>query len=449
MSSADDAATQIVEAWGWVAAGVGALAHGSWGAAIKATPSLDNNNLPIEIHPLVFQSYKTSMLFLTCWLSLIPLGTDHPKWTPYGILSGIMFVVGGVGGIVAIQNAGVSVAVGTWASIMVAINFIWGIVVFKEPVHSFWETVCAFGLLTTGLIGMSHYSSTTRTTTTATATSSESIRNDLGEPSMEMIPSSPTSNTSLASVLSTGSVDSADSSDHPSSAPGTRLKSRRRQQQVEDDTNDDQEDEQAPLVRLDTEPGDSPREEIKRTDNAVLRLGVKYGLNKRQVGIICAVWNGIFNGSSLLPLHYAKAQGFGGLNYMVSFGSGSLIANLFIWLVFWGTEYMAQNPEVSPRSWKVAWGSLPPFHWTHTWKQGVIAGSILSAGMYGSIISTTVLGQGVGNSLIQCKIFISGLWGILIFHEITERQSIFKWFASATLSVVAIILLSYERLAAG
>ena len=497
------------DTWGWIAAGIGALAHGSWGAAIKAappSPSDGDEHVVVDIHPLVFQSYKTTMLFVTCWLSLIPLETDQPKWTPYGILSGVMFVVGGVGGIVAIQTAGVSVAVGTWASIMVAINFIWGIVVFQEPVHSFWETLGAFSLLATGLVGMSHYSaaSTKRRrrrsnlnlqrgvmvdpepATEALLSTSDESNVISAFSSVELIPNSiqaapPSAGSAALSVVSTNSVDSS-SSDHPSqsSAIGRKtttergLKSRRKQlQPSRDDTSnihiDCVDNEHAPLVQSPSSEEEEERshhataqaqeDETTRSDNAIIRLGSKLGLQRRQVGILCAVWNGIFNGSSLLPLHYAKQQGFGGLNYMVSFGCGSLIANGLIWIVMWIYEYahmMKHDNDGSietessrvTRSWRSAWDSLPPIHWAQTWKQGVLAGLILSMGMYGSIIATSVLGQGVGNSLIQCKIFVSGLWGILVFREITEREFIVKWFASAALSVTAIIWLSYERLTA-
>ena len=44
--------------------------------------------------------------------------------------------------------------------------------------------------------------------------------------------------------------------------------------------------------------------------------------------------------------------------------------------------------------------------------------------------------------------FGSGMWGIFYYKEIRDPKAIRNWFLSATLSVVAIIWLSRERIAA-
>ena len=68
--------------------------------------------------------------------------------------------------------------------------------------------------------------------------------------------------------------------------------------------------------------------------------------------------------------------------------------------------------------------------------------------MFTTILSVTYLGQGVGNSLIQEKILIGGLWGILWFKEIKEPTRIAKWFLAAFIAIGAIIWLTLERLLA-
>jgi hypothetical protein len=68
--------------------------------------------------------------------------------------------------------------------------------------------------------------------------------------------------------------------------------------------------------------------------------------------------------------------------------------------------------------------------------------------MFTSILAVTYLGQGVGNSLVQTKILVSGLWGIFWYHEIAGAGTIAKWFASAGICMTAIIWLSLERLGA-
>lgn len=80
-----------------MAAFVAALTYGSFGVPIKATKDVD-------VHPLVFQSYKTFVMFVTCW-GVKLLGVDI-GFTNWGLLSGFLWVVGGTGGIYGIRNAG-------------------------------------------------------------------------------------------------------------------------------------------------------------------------------------------------------------------------------------------------------------------------------------------------------------------------------------------------------
>lgn len=47
--------------------------------------------------------------------------------------------------------------------------------------------------------------------------------------------------------------------------------------------------------------------------------------------------------------------------------------------------------------------------------------------------------------LFQCELIVSGLWGIFYFNEIQGATTIFKWLLSATVTVLGILLLSYEH----
>ena len=137
------------DACGWTAAVVAVLSFGSFGVPIKYAGK-------VEVHPLVMQSYKTLVCFLTCWGVLL-LG-EELLFSPYGILSGLFWVPGASMGIFGIRNAGLAVAVGTWSSIAVLTSFFFGIIVFEEGVKDFGQTCLAFCLLIAGLIGMSKYS---------------------------------------------------------------------------------------------------------------------------------------------------------------------------------------------------------------------------------------------------------------------------------------------------
>ena len=73
--------TMKPEAIGWAAAFFSALAFGSFGVPIKSGAATH-----VDIDPLVMQSYKTFMCFITSWLVLLA-GEDF-HFTPWGIVSG-------------------------------------------------------------------------------------------------------------------------------------------------------------------------------------------------------------------------------------------------------------------------------------------------------------------------------------------------------------------------
>jgi hypothetical protein len=102
------------EACGWAAAILAMLAFGSFGVPIKSDASRS-----VDIDPLVFQSYKTFMCFVTSWLVLL-FGQDF-SYTPWGIVSGFFWVPGGVAMIYAIKNAGLAVAMGIGSSFIVLV----------------------------------------------------------------------------------------------------------------------------------------------------------------------------------------------------------------------------------------------------------------------------------------------------------------------------------------
>jgi len=54
------------------------------------------------------------------------------------------------------------------------------------------------------------------------------------------------------------------------------------------------------------------------------------------------------------------------------------------------------------------------------------------------------LGQGVGYSASQAALLISGIWGIFYFREVTKPMIICKWFLSAFVTIIGILLLGYE-----
>jgi hypothetical protein len=67
------------EVCGWLAAFASCIGFGSFGVPIKGAP--------VKLDPMVFQTYKTTVCFLTCWL-VLAFGEEF-VFSPWGIVSGI------------------------------------------------------------------------------------------------------------------------------------------------------------------------------------------------------------------------------------------------------------------------------------------------------------------------------------------------------------------------
>ena len=109
------------EALGWMAAIASMLAFGSFGAPIKSEAANS-----VDIDPLVFQSYKSFMCFATSWIVLLA-GVPF-TYTPWGIVSCIFWVPGGVATVFAIRNAGLAIAIGIGSSSIVGKTVVWRLV---------------------------------------------------------------------------------------------------------------------------------------------------------------------------------------------------------------------------------------------------------------------------------------------------------------------------------
>jgi Transmembrane family, TMEM144 of transporters len=374
---------------GWTAAIIAALAYGSFGVPIKETNSVKT------AHPLVLQSYKTVTMFAMSWL-VLAMGVA-PSFTPWGILSGTLWVLGGTGGIYAIRKAGMATAVGTWASVMIVVNFTWGILIFQEPVHDIAGVTEAFLLLAVGLVGMSYFAA-------------PSDRDNEHEEQMNFTPSpTPSGSSSSANSATSLMIEAEERLDAENPFPRAQLIQRPSGAvfTIETTMNDDASSQSKPhfvFVDDDNRPLSSTMQESSPMD---VQLFGRFSVSERTAGILGAVFNGLMTGSSLVPIHYAKEQGYGGANYMISFASGGMLANTGIWGVYAAYLYRQNAERQLPGSILYqTYSSLPPWHLQRLLLPGCIAGALLTIAMFGSILSVTYLGQGIGNSVIQSKILI-------------------------------------------
>jgi len=133
--------------WLWVVFTV--LGFGSFGVPIKSKRVLE-----AQVHPLTYQTYKTVFAFLTSWIALT---YNEFHYTPWGILSGLFWVPGGIATVYAVTHAGLAVGQGTTSSMIVVVSFLWGLA-FGEPIKSIPLAILAAFLLIIGIIGMSYFS---------------------------------------------------------------------------------------------------------------------------------------------------------------------------------------------------------------------------------------------------------------------------------------------------
>lgn len=339
---------------------------------------------------------------------------EEIRWTRWGIVSGLFWVPAAACGIYGIRNAGLAICVGTWSSCYVITSFIWGILIFEEKVQNIFHTGLAFVTLGIGLVGMSTYSKPPK----AVSSSKSKARDE--EAVQAEVESADAADESRKTTKRTKVLLSP-----PKRSAG--ITTIRQQQSIE----------MEPLVADDSYYY-SKESEIDK-DRVVL-FGGRLALTKRQLGIIGAVFNGLWGGLNLIPLHFAQQEGFGGAAYLISYAVGSMIINASMWVI-----YFLYHLHQRRYNFRDAVDALPDFHLDKLWMPGCLAGALYSIANFGSILAVTYLGQGVGFSLCQVQILVSGLWGIFYFKEIKGRETITKWVISACITVCGILWLTYQK----
>lgn len=105
------------------------------------TPSV----VAAKVDPLVFQTYKTTAVFLTSWLVLTYTDFD---WTWWGVVDSLVWVPAGAGAVIAVRCAGLGIAQGVWSGLSGGRRR--GSACFSAPhalcMHMCACFVCAYGM---------------------------------------------------------------------------------------------------------------------------------------------------------------------------------------------------------------------------------------------------------------------------------------------------------------
>ncbi|CAL6320997.1 unnamed protein product [Bathycoccus prasinos] len=435
------------------------LFFGSFAVPIKTRAIVKAN-----VDPVAFQCYKSFACFLTSFLPLL-FGTEL-KFTYWGILGAFVWVINGTVAIVAVQKCGLSTAQTLWSGLSVFVGFLWGMIVFEEEVRDIIGSMWALAAMSAGMGSMglvvsqssssssssgrrsesksSHYTKNNRSsfvfgeseTTSGSSRSSSvspiinggevgddiySTTMNANEDDVEMNNvNNNSSNREFAAArerLMMGTTSSSSSG----GGGGNGGNSSNGMREFDD------------LSKASANPFGFRTTAKNHRSGGGLNLSSNSSTEKKQkdvkIGILCATYVGIANGSFMTPLKYANKE-VTGLEYLFSFGVGSAVATVV--LVFLYNLYRRQiKRDFSPLN----------FHFETCAKPALLTGVLWSAGNACSIVAISRLGVAVGWPLVQCQLVVSTSWGVWYYREVRGRKAIAGFFASAAFVLFGVIML--------
>lgn len=336
---------------------------------------------------------------------------------------------------------------------MVLVSFIWGIFIFRERVRSLTSACLAILLMILGIWGMSFFSS-------------PQMNSKSGVFSLNCFFSSPSNlenNMSLKTISEKeeeddGSLVSARSMDDEYMDVEETTLALSLKSAINNDTEPShtmaakthfsKSFEKTPTSTTVEDDKYKPKTATTGGTHEIVSMLVQYvkrshGINVsiRQMGLVVCALGAAWGGSVMVPLKFAGKE-TQGLAYVFSFAVGAALTNITLWII----RYYYAYAVLSEYEHRAAWQLMPPFHFLSACLPCSISGVLWSIGNMGSILSVTYLGEGVGYSLCQSSILITGCWGIFWFREITQKSCIQGWLASACLAIAGILLLSYNHL---
>jgi len=135
------------EYYGYLAAVCAIVAFGSFNIPLKSERVQRAN-----ADPMIFQIYMNIAIFITSWLVL---SYNEMSLTVWGILSAVLWIIASLLSIFAIKNAGLAVSQGIWSGFTIIVSFLWGAVVFQQPLKDVGLSVLGLLMLMVGIAGIS------------------------------------------------------------------------------------------------------------------------------------------------------------------------------------------------------------------------------------------------------------------------------------------------------
>mmetsp|Transcript_8021 Transcript_8021/g.11022 ORF Transcript_8021/g.11022 Transcript_8021/m.11022 type:complete len:151 (+) Transcript_8021:1-453(+) len=146
-------------------------------------------------------------------------------------------------------------------------------------------------------------------------------------------------------------------------------------------------------------------------------------MGKWLLGITFAASVGLAGGSTLVPLNYVSKKE-SGLAFVPAFGCGAMIFSPLVAALWF--------------SYTNEW---PPLHLRETLWAGILSGTLWNASNICAIISIPAITYSVAYPMLQCALFVAGLWGIFAFREI-QGDAVYVFFTAGAVLISGAICLA-------
>ena len=130
-------------------------------------------------------------------------------------------------------------------------------------------------------------------------------------------------------------------------------------------------------------------------------------------GLLLCVGVGLFNGTMMVPLSQTPEEARG-IVYVISFSIGVTLFTPLLVLAW--------------AAWTRSW---PAFHVRVVLGPGLISGVLWSVGNACATYATLILGLAVGFSLVQLALVVSGVWGWLLYNELSSARLVAHFWLSS------------------
>lgn len=177
--------------------------------------------------------------------------------------------------------------------------------------------------------------------------------------------------------------------------------------------------------------GKDSGEEGSDVEEQLLEEGERKGFFRRRktflLGLLAAVLTGILGGLIIAPQTFASSE-FQGFAILPAMGVGAVAGGAVILIV----------ASLCQRDWPAMLidKGMPP---------GLLAGVVWNIANALSIVAIKQIGYAVAYPVMQCGLFIAGLWGIIVFKEIRGRRNLLIYAGSGVILAAGIVLLALSK----